>query len=339
MDSEQIQVKNVYFYIKRILGIILLISLACVFFYSAYTKSGIKFQGFKIVPNQNAFDNFHWTFLDLGINNILVSGIIARLMIGLEILLGFFLLSHIYLKAFTYKAIIAVLTIFIIYLIILLIKQGNNGNCGCFGNEIAMKPMAAIWKNVIMIAAVVLLYFIYPIKPYKHQEWLCFPIASVALSLPFLFNHVYTETGPEKCGNPINMELLYRYSPAPTEDLRTGKHIVSFMSLTCPHCKKAAYLLQVIKHEHPEIPIFMVLNGNEIFQKQFFDETHAQNLPYILYKHSPEFDTLLDAGLLKGETSGVPAIYWINNNVIEYKSTYYELDPTHILSWLKTNKP
>jgi hypothetical protein len=320
MDDIRVQdSKGTAFYIKRITGAILLLALAATFLFSAYSK----------IYSDNAFDNFQWTFLDLGFSSFLVAGIMARLMIGLELLLAILLLGHIYLKQFTYKAIIAILSIFIIYLLIIILKQGNSGNCGCFGDKFSMTPLAAIGKNVVMIAVTVLLMFIYPVKPYKFQEYIFLVCCLIAFSTPFLLNNIYLGTNPVTVNQPINLDPLYKYTPAPDVDLRKGKHLVAFMSLTCPHCKKAAYLLQIIHREHPEIPMYMVLDGNESFKKGFFDETHAGSVPYILYYHTDDFSQM--AG------PAVPSIYWINNGVIEYKSkyAYYQLDPKYMLQWLK----
>ena len=318
MDHTPSVQRKAGFYFARISGFILLLALSGVFFYSGYSK----------IYSDNAFDNFQWTFLDLGISSITVAGIIARVMIGMEFLLGLLLLCHVFLKQFTYKAVIAILAIFIIYLLVVILKQGNTGNCGCFGDKLAMKPLTAIWKNVLMIAVTVLLMFIYPIKPYKHQEYVALLLGLVAFSSTFILNPVYMGTSPEAYAKPIDLGLLYKYTPAPAVDLRQGKHIIAFMSLTCPHCKKAAYLLQIIHHEHPDIPMFMVLDGSEQFRKQFFDETHAENVPYLLYRHLEEFEQL--AG------PSVPSIYWVNNSQIEYKSkyAYYQLDPKYMEEWL-----
>lgn len=307
------------FYIKRVVGAILLVALSATFFFSAYTK----------IHSENAFDNFHWTFIDLGISNILIAGIIARLMIGLEILLGLLLLGHVYLKDFTYKAVIAVLSVFIIYLLVMIAKQGNTGNCGCFGDKLAMSPLAAIWKNLAMIAATVALMFIYPVRPYKHQAYVSMVLAFLAFSTPFVTHNIYTGTAPVKYAKKLDLDLLYKYSPAPTVDLRKGKHIIAFMSLTCPHCKKAAFLLNIIHRQYPQIPIYMVIDGAEVHKKAFFDESQAEAVPHIIYAHSTEFMQLA------GEA--VPAIYWVNNGVAEYKSkyAYYQLDPADILSWLQ----
>lgn len=328
------------YYIKKVVGVLLLLALAATFFYSAYTKCGVQFvgetynifghkvRGIALGPADNAFDNFQWTFLDLGISNMLIAGIIARIMIGLELLLGLFLLCHLFLKKFTYKAVIAILAVFIVYLIIVIAKQGNTGNCGCFGDKVAMKPLAAIWKNVAMIAGTIVLMLIYKVKPYKYQDYLSLVVGAVALVLPFLVNPVYLGTAPVKYEKPLNLELLYKYEDAPKVDLRKGKHIIAFMSLTCPHCKKAAFLMQKIHKQHPEIPLHMVLDGSKDHEKSFFDETHAENVPYTIYRHTPEFIEL--AG------QGVPSIIWVNNGKAELKSAYayYQLDPKYMIEWM-----
>ena len=309
--------------VQRIIGLILLVLLSGVFFFSAYSK----------IYSSNAFDNFQWTFLDLGINSQLASGIIARMMIGFEFLLGLFLLAHIFLKKFTYKAIIATLAVFIIYLLVVLVKKGNTGDCGCFGDKYAMTPVAAIIKNVVMIAVTVILMYIYPVQPYKYQEITLMPISLIAFSVPFLLNGIDVRTSPVPFKKDMDLSLLYKYSPVPAVDLRQGKHIVAFMSLTCPHCKKAAYLLQIIHREHPDLPIFMVIDGAKEHEKAFFEETNARDVPHLLYPHTDDFVTM--AGL-----DGVPAIYWINNGKVEYKSknAYYQLDPAYMKKWVAEGK-
>lgn len=338
MNTES-PAKNAAFYFKRVTGFILLVALAGTFFYSAYTKSGVELKGFYFMDTPkatNAFDSFQWTFLDLGINSMIVAGIIARVMIGLELLLGFFLLFHIFLRKFTYKAVIAILIIFIVYLLLVIMKQGNTGNCGCFGNAITMTPLQAIWKNLIMIGVTVILMFTYTVKPFKYQEYVCMILCAAGFSLPFALNPMYVGTSPVRYVNAIDLGPLYKYEPKPTEDLRQGKHIIAFMSLTCPHCKKAGYLLHIIHEEHPEIPIFLVLAGNEAHKKEFFSETKAEKMPYLHYPHNEEFEAMLNSGLKKGEHSGVPAIYWVNNGTIEYKSAYayYQLDPKYMIDWI-----
>jgi hypothetical protein len=192
-----------------------------------------------------------------------------------------------------------------------------------------MTPVAAIWKNVAMIAATVALMFIYQVKPYKHQEYISLVVGAVAFVLPFVVNPIFMGTAPVKNDKAINLELLYKYDDAPKVDLRKGKHIIAFMSLTCPHCKKAAFLIQKIHKQYPELPLHMILDGSKDHEKAFFDETHAENVPYTLYRHTPEFIEL--AG------QGVPSIIWVNNGKAELKSqyAYYQLDPKYMIEWVK----
>jgi len=149
--------------------------------------------------------------------------------------------------------------------------------------------------------------------------------------MPFVVNPLFIGTDPDKpkTATTIDLDPLYKYDPAPKVDLRKGKHIIAFMSLTCPHCKKAAYLMQIIHHEHPAIPLYIVLDGSDAFLKKFFEDTHADSVPHLFYPHADEF--------MKLAGPSVPSIEWVNNGVVEYKSTwaYYQLDPHFMEEWLK----
>jgi len=320
MDPVIAEKKGWLFYFTRIIGAVLLVAMAGVFFFSAYSK----------IYTDNAFDNFQWSFIDIGISSINIAGILARAMIGLELLLGMLLLGHVYLRSFTYKAVFAILAFFILYLLVVIARQGNNGNCGCFGDKLAMTPLNAIWKNLIMMAVTAVLWFIYPVKPYKHQEFVLMGLAGFAFALPYLKDPIDISTAPVRYKQSVDLNVLYQNTTdsIPSVELRQGRHIVAFMSLTCIHCKKTAYLMQIIHREHPDIPFFMVLAGNEHFRKDFFDQTHADSIPHLFYNHANEFAHL--AG------SGVPSIYWMNDGKVEFKSVnaYYQLDPAFIENWL-----
>lgn len=317
MTNSLVPQRGTYFYTKRTIGLILLLAMAAVFFYSGYSK----------LHSENAFDAFQWTFLDLGVSSITLANIIAHLFIGFEFLLGLFLLCHIFLKSFTYPITILLLVVFIIYLGVVLLQQGNTGSCGCFGDKIAMKPAAAIWKNIAMIVITAILIKIYPIKPYKNQEWIAVVVGMLALIVPFIVVPLNGNNEPETVSQHINLEPLYAGAPAPDVNLRQGKHIVAFLSLTCPHCRKAAYLLQIIHQQHPDIPIYMVLNGQPINDSSFFAQTHATQVPHLLYRNTE--------GFMQMAGPYVPSIYWIDNSTIERKSNYYQLDPGNMEAWLK----
>jgi uncharacterized membrane protein YphA (DoxX/SURF4 family) len=307
------QPRTASFYIKRSIGIILILCLSAIFIYSGISKLF-------------SLEAFEWTFMDMGIRNMLLASIIAHVFIGIEFMIGLFLLLHIYLKSFTYPVTLIMLVLLTAYLAVLIVQQGNTGSCGCFGDWIYMKPLDAIWKNLAMMAATIILMVIHPIKPYKNQEWISAIAGMAALVVPLVVSPLNVDNKPTTANEPINLNYLYKNTPPPSMELRTGKHIVAFMSLTCPHCRKAAYLMHILKRQHKDFSFFIVLTGHPDLQDEFFKETQATNLPFILMKDVDAFSVM--AG------NAVPAIYWINNSVIERKSNYMQMDPKDIEAWM-----
>lgn len=314
-ELELVERKGVSFYIKRTFGILLLLSMAAVFFYSAYAKS-------------QSLEVFEWTFMDMGIRSYSFAVILARLFIALEYAIGGLLLAHIYLKRFTYPLTIAVLGIFILYLVILIIQKGDTGNCQCFGEEVLMTPSQAIIKNVIMIGVTVLLMYIYPIKPYKGQMYVGSLVVMGALVVAIVTYPLNIGNKPQPLGQPLELSLLYKDTVSvPKTELREGKHIICFMSLTCPHCRKAARFFRILKEQHPEYPVYFVLVGHEDHLNEFYQETEATNVPYF---HLKQRGVLPELGI-----TSVPSIFWVNDGVAEYKGNYLQLDPVVIDKWLK----
>jgi hypothetical protein len=308
---------------KNLLGLILLLAIAAVFFFSAIGK----------LFSYASFEQFTWTLMDMGLQNIEFAAVIARLFVGLEMLLGCFLLFHLFLKEFTLPMVITLLLVLTGYLLFGIFKHGNTGDCGCFGDVYKMKPVAAIIKNVLMLMVSFLLLKIYPVKILKRTEILSIVVCFAVFITPFVLHPLGQDRLPQVVHDNIHLEPLYHsQNPKnipPEIDLREGKHIVAFLSLTCPHCRKAAYELQVIFKQRPEFPIYLVLNGHPNFLKEFMDETRAERVPHTMFSGGDEF--ILMAG------PGVPAIYWINNGVIERSSNYYQLDPDVMEAWLRGN--
>ena len=308
---------NFSFYLKRFTGFILLLAMSAVFLFSAETKI-------------RAIEPFEWTFTDILPVNITVAAILARIFIGLELLIGFFLLGHVALRKFTYKATIGILVILTVYLIVLIIKTGNSGNCGCFGDTVQMTPLNAIYKNLIMIAATIALVYLYPSKA-ANLGTLPVILLIAAFTVPFATKPVYIFTESKIIHEPININALYKYSePMPIVDLRKGKHVIAFYSLTCPHCRHAAAHMQRLYKQYPELPFYAILGGHKEMLDTFLRDTKVTNLPYVLFNNSLEFAKM--AG------NSVPSIYWINNSVIERKSHYSELEPRKLKTWLEGKK-
>lgn len=290
-----------------------------VFLYSGYTK---------IYP----IEPFEYTFVDLGFGGWRVAPFIARFMIGLEFLIGFLLIMGLYTRL-TIKLTIASLIIFCIYLIFIIFKTGNNGNCGCFGNAISMTPGQALIKNAIMIIVSLLIYKYYEGFNFgKIGKWLFGALVITAFALPHILNYVdldYSQAYLTKKEDQFPLELDSLYKDAklhtPPKTLSTGKHVIAFMSLSCPHCRTAAKKLRLMKEKNAAISIYLVLNGDDEKIKPFFDDTKATNIDYCIL-NGKNFVYL--AGL------DMPAIFMVNNSVVENWVDYMHLDQAEIEKWL-----
>lgn len=291
-----------------------------VFLYSGYTK---------LEP----IEPFEFTFVDLGIGGWRLAPFIARFMIGLEFFIGFLLIMGLYIRRFTIKLTIISLIVFCIYLLFVMATAGNNGNCGCFGTAISMTPLQALIKNIIMIAVCFVIYRFYEGFNFKKiGKWIFGALFLTAFAMPHILNYVdlnYSEAYLSKKEDSFKLELdtLYKYNKlhqAP-HNLSYGKHVISFMSLTCPHCRIATKKLKLIKEKNPAISIYLVLNGDYKNIQGFFDDTKARNIDYCIL-NGPGFVYL--GGL------NLPAIYLVNNSVVENSVNYMELDQSEIEKWL-----
>jgi uncharacterized membrane protein YphA (DoxX/SURF4 family) len=307
--------------IKKVLYAILCILIGGIFIYSGYTKL------YPIEP-------FEYSFVDIGIVNWQLAPFIARLLIGLEFLIGVLLILHINLKRFTYKLGIGILLIFSIYLILLMYFTGNKGNCGCFGTHIVMTPLQALIKNIVMLTAFVLLYRNHEGFELKNRKkyLISIPVLT-AFVFPFILNPValdYSEAYLNKPENNFKLELDSLYNNAklavPPRSLSQGKHILAFMSLTCPHCRIAANKIRVMHERNPDIPFYFVLNGDEKNLAAFFEKTHIQNMPYSM---------LMGRSFISLAGTSMPAIYLVNNSVVEHDINYMVMDQMEIEKWLK----
>lgn len=309
---------------KKILAAKIAIALGLVFIYSGYTK---------LLP---VIETFEFTFVDIKIANWYTAPLLARLLIGLEFFIGFLLIINYNLKKFTLPLTVALLLFFIVYLIGLLIFSGNSVNCGCFGEHHRMTPVQGILKNVIMIVGALIVYFFYEGWKLKmNRLFLSFIGLSVCIT-PFIINpidYAYTSNNlDEKINYPLELNLLYEPEDTskveiPKIELRKGKQVLAFLSLTCSHCRIAAKKFRLIKKNNPSIPIYFILNGEKKNYASFIADTKADNIPssYCLGK---TFIQLASAQL--------PRIYYLDNGIVTKKVDYFELNQYQIEDWLKS---
>ena len=276
---------------------------------------------------------FEYTFVDLHIANWQISPFLARTIIGIEFLIGFALVIQLQLKNITYKFSIATLFFFCIYLILQIILSGNKGNCGCFGLVLFMTPLQALIKNSIMILVLMMLYKFHTGFSFGKWSNILYIILLISTAgLPFILNPVelsYSEAYLNKPENNFKLELDSLYSKAqltiPPKALSQGKHILVFVSLTCPHCRIASKKIHIMYERNKNIPFYFVLNGDEENLKPFFDDTHTENIPHCM---------LLGKNFVYLAGTNMPVIYLVNNSIVEHDINYFDLDQNEVESWL-----
>jgi len=309
--------------LKPVAALTLSALLGLVFLYSAYTK---------LLP---LVETFEFTFVDLGLANWYTAPILARLVIGLEIFVGVLLISGYRLKTFTLPLAFFILVFFILYLIGSIVVNGNEGNCGCFGEHLRMTPFQAIFKNLVMIALMVPVYYLYEGWRVKYNALLLSLLAGTAFILPYVFNPVdYTYTSnnlEEKVGYKLDLDLLYTPEDSlkvevPKVDLRKGKQVVAFLSITCSHCRVAAKKFRIIKKNNPALPVYFVLNGDKDRNYDaFISDTKATNIPSSF---------CLGKTFVQLASAQLPRIYYLDNAVVVKKVDYYELNQYDIEKWV-----
>lgn len=303
--------------VKKIFLGSLSIALGAVFLYSAYTK---------LFPIQR----FEYTIVDTVHFSWLLSAITARVLIGFEAALGVLILSHFYgNKKWVLKAALALLLIFSIYLIYLWITQGNNINCGCFGDDVWMTPSTSLIKNGILIIATFLLLAFHNGWYFKRNNIISLVTVTILFILPFIF---YPIPGNEpnwlgKKKHLLDLSPLYDSvkTDKPVLALQTGKRIIAFFSPTCPHCQMAAYKMHLMKVNDTSLPFFFVIGGHRDL-KNFWEKTHAQEIPYTRLDQKPFIN-------LAG--TSWPAIYFVDNDTVVAETNYITLDQQQIEHWLK----
>ena len=111
-----------------------------------------------------------------------VAQLLSRLLIGVEFALGFLILQPHYLKKVVIPATIALLAVFIIQLGVEIGINGNEGNCGCFGELLPMTPIEAIIKNIVAIGLLGWLLVLLKGTPDKRNPWVLIGVTGLCIA-------------------------------------------------------------------------------------------------------------------------------------------------------------
>ena len=119
---------------------------------------------------------------------------IAVFVVVLELLLGFMLLLKIRLK-FTLSSLIA-LCIFFAFLTFYSAYFNKVTDCGCFGDAVKFTPWQSFFKDIILLAGLLITYFLYrndfeKLYQKNQKKYIAFTVLSIAVGLIILYGIIH----------------------------------------------------------------------------------------------------------------------------------------------------
>lgn len=301
---------------------ILALLTGALFIYSAYTK----------IYSLESFERFQYTIVEYVHLPWWLAVHCSRLLTGMEGALGILIAAHMFGKRKWILSIaIWLLVAFSIYLVYLWAAVGNDINCGCFGDKIWMSPASSLVKNLMMIAVIFIIKRFHTGFSFKWTKWVV-PILFVGITASTYIIFPLPSTQPDwlkKDKYEIDLSALYApgKTDVPKTDLKKGKHVIAFFSLTCPHCKMAAYKMHVMKKKNPSLPFHIVYAGKSKYMKDFWKDTQAQSMPHTRLS-ADDFTNI--AGF------SWPAIFLVNDGWVEGQTNYVSMNQAEIEKWLAT---
>ena len=135
----------------------------------------------------------------------------SRILIGIELALGFLILQKHYLKNFLVPVTILMLAVFVAHLTyVTYLSGGNSGNCGCFGELLPMTPIEAIIKNIVAISLLGVLYYLLPKNNHKTENfWILTTVLFATILGIFMVAPIHAqETESEYTTSPISETVI-----------------------------------------------------------------------------------------------------------------------------------
>ncbi|HUH74377.1 MAG TPA: MauE/DoxX family redox-associated membrane protein [Chitinophagales bacterium] len=256
---------------------------------------------------------------------------VARVVIGIELILGGLLVLQYRLRKVSIPLAVSFLLLMTLVLVYRWITAGADADCGCMGAWLEMTPIQSILKNVILLIILLLAQrFIVSSIPSSFHNYLMGIFAIIALTAPFIVEPVYVGANSSRDTQEVrrlDVDLFYtkNQEDSPKTDLKNGKHIIAFLSISCPHCQKAANKLGIIQRQHPEYPIHLFINGNDETVNEFRKQYKCEEVP---------FSKLLQPQFLQLSGPELPSIQYIQDGMIQREVNYLDIDNAGIEEFL-----
>jgi hypothetical protein len=283
---------------------------------------------YKLFP----IEYFEAKIASYGLSGIIVPAI-ARIVIGFEFLLGLCLLMQITFGKRIQKVTLGLLVFFIGLNAFDYFMYGNDANCGCMGMDISISPLMSILKNLLLVGMVFMSLKLSTIELKSNNEWFNWIFIVMPVTMIFIVKPIYinTNTKMPKKGTSLDFDLMHKHAgfkgKTYKDDLEKGKKIIAFLSLTCSHCKVAGFKLSSYKASDPKLPIFFIINGDSTKLPEFMNAVGGKNISMAHFNGKEVY----------GEMSGynLPAVFLVNNGVIEAQYNAESLTKQVVTDWLK----
>lgn len=202
--------------------------------------------------------------------------LLARLIIAAEFTLGILLIANFW-PRLAFWGSLTLLGGFTVFLIALAVS-GNRDNCNCFGELINLNPVQSIWKNVGMLAVLLLSAGVQPFRIRRKGLWFALaavvPLATVLILSPPDNWRYDSYVGRDMLNEPALREALDQ--GILPHSVVEGDHVVCFFSLKCNFCRMSARKLMTLRErgDFPDAPIIALIGrGEDTDTTPFLTET------------------------------------------------------------------
>ena len=210
-----------------------------------------------------------WTF----------SMILARIIIACELALGIFIVAGLWLKRVVYPLTLLMLGIFTSILIYSFIRFGNEPNCGCFGELLPFSNIQSLLKNIFFIVITVFLYYQAKNHTLKYW-WIGVSVLAASVFTIFMLHRIPLYLDEIELKEPFASEYVNSDCfQIEGEDLYQ-KHLVVFLSCTCPRCKDMVRNLETMNRIYPMQNVFYFLYEDSLTKTPHLFANKEISFPY-----------------------------------------------------------
>ena len=278
------------------------------------------------VVDMDKFEIYVYSYHFFSLNS---SFIVARLAIILELVLGIGLVSHTLHKMYWWGsvAMLGVYTLLLIYALTL----GRTDSCHCFGDFLQLDPKQSLIKNGMLM---LLFLLIYRMESWKTPfRWLILCLTVVASTIAVFVisppDNLTSNSDPEKNLQSELFNEMLDDAPLDALNLREGKQVICFFSMSCEYCQMAAHKISLMQQFYgfPKENITYLFIGNEEGIAGFYEQSESAQYRDVFY---PDV-----ARLLKAVNGNLPVIVFLEDGNFVYECGFRNMDEAEIKAYMR----